>query len=40
MAYGHSARLPPQEAPVMVAEKLKPFSPVSENITIWGVNLN
>ena len=40
MAYGHSVGLLPQEAPVLIAEKLKPFSPVSENITIWGVNLN
>ena len=40
MACGHSVGLPPQAAPVLIAEKLKPFSPVSENITIWGVNLN
>ena len=40
MAYGHSSGLLPQQAaaPIMITEKLKPFFPMSGNITYWGVN--
>ena len=38
MAYDHSSGLPPQEAPVMMAEKLKLFLLVLGYVTHWGVN--
>ncbi len=38
MAYGHSSGLSPQEAAVIIAEKLELFFPLLGNVTHWGVN--